>query len=59
MVHLYLNSNKKPKDAKLISNLVNVPLIEELPKGFMSVRTGKRSFNWIWLRNVFFNSTNR
>ena len=34
------------KDAKLISNLVNVPLIEELPKGFMSVRTGKRSFSW-------------
>ncbi len=34
------------KDAKFISNLVNVPLIEELPKGFMSVRTGKRGFSW-------------
>ncbi len=34
------------KDAKFISNLVNVPLIEELPKGFMSVRKGKRGFSW-------------
>ena len=34
------------KEGKLISNLIEVPLIEELPKGFMSVRKGKRSFSW-------------
>ena len=34
------------KNSELISNLVNVPLIEELPKGFMAVREGKRSFSW-------------
>ena len=33
-------------DARLISNLIDLPLIEELPKGFMSVRTGKRNFSW-------------
>ena len=32
------------KNSELISNLVNVPLIEELPKGFMAVREGKRNF---------------
>ena len=30
----------------LVSNLVDVPLIEELPQGFMAVRTGKRNFSW-------------
>ena len=34
------------KDGDFVSNLQKVPLIEELPKGFMSVRTGKRSFSW-------------
>ena len=34
------------KEGKLISNLIEVPLIEELPKGFMSVRKGKRNFSW-------------
>ena len=29
----------------LVSNLVDVPLIEELPQGFMAVRTGKRNFS--------------
>ena len=33
-------------NAQLISNLIDLPLIEELPKGFMSVRTGKRNFSW-------------
>ena len=33
-------------DSKHITNLVDIPLIEELPKGFMSVRKGKRSFRW-------------
>ena len=31
---------------ELITKLIDVPLIEELPKGFMSVRKGKRNFNW-------------
>ena len=34
------------KEGKLISNLIEVPLIEELQKGFMSVRKGKRNFSW-------------
>jgi hypothetical protein len=34
------------KKGKLIKTLIDVPLIEELPKGFMSVREGKRNYNW-------------
>ncbi|MEL6191109.1 MAG: prolyl oligopeptidase family serine peptidase [Bacteroidota bacterium] len=34
------------KDAEMVSTLVEVPLIEDLPKGFMAVRQGKRSFEW-------------
>ena len=34
------------KYGKKIETVVEVPLIEDLPKGFMSVRTGKRKFNW-------------
>ncbi|MEM9544958.1 MAG: prolyl oligopeptidase family serine peptidase [Bacteroidota bacterium] len=33
-------------DGKLIKNMVKVPLIEELPKGFMSARTGMRNLSW-------------
>ena len=39
-------TNVYTKDGDFISNLLTVPLIEELPKGFMSVRAGKRSFRW-------------
>lgn len=31
---------------KAVTTIVSVPLIEELPKGFMSVRTGKRNVEW-------------
>lgn len=34
------------KDGRLIKLIAQVPLIEELPKGFMSVRTGARNFSW-------------
>jgi dipeptidyl aminopeptidase/acylaminoacyl peptidase len=34
------------KDGKLISEFDKKPLIEDLPKGFMAVQTGKRSINW-------------
>jgi dipeptidyl aminopeptidase/acylaminoacyl peptidase len=34
------------KYGKKIETVVEVPLIEDLPKGFMSVRKGKRKFNW-------------
>lgn len=34
------------KKGEFITNLLDVPLIEELPKGFMSTRTGKRSYSW-------------
>lgn len=33
-------------DGKLIKTVEEVPLMEELPKGFGAVRTGKRSFHW-------------
>ncbi len=33
-------------DGNHIVNLLDLPLIEDLPKGFMSVRTGPRSYNW-------------
>ncbi len=29
-----------------IKTILEIPLIEDLPKGFMSVRKGKRSFSW-------------
>ena len=34
------------KNAKEVQKLLEVPLIEDLPKGFMAVRTGKRSYRW-------------
>ncbi|MEE4255784.1 MAG: prolyl oligopeptidase family serine peptidase [Bacteroidales bacterium] len=34
------------QDAAFVETLVEVPLIEDLPQGFMAVRTGKRSFDW-------------
>ncbi len=33
-------------DGTLVSNLLEVPLIEDLPKGFMAVRMGMRSVSW-------------
>ncbi|RMB59170.1 S9 family peptidase [Dokdonia sinensis] len=33
-------------DGKMIKEVNNVPLIEELPKGFMAARKGKRSMQW-------------
>lgn len=34
------------KDAEKVETVVEVPLIEDLPQGFMSCRTGKRNFSW-------------
>ena len=34
------------KDAKKIETVLEVPLIEDLPKGFMSTRTGRRNLSW-------------
>lgn len=34
------------KDGKKINTVLEVPLIEDLPKGFMAVRKGKRNFAW-------------
>jgi len=34
------------KSGKLVKTVNKVPLIEDLPKGFMAVRTGKRSLQW-------------
>jgi dipeptidyl aminopeptidase/acylaminoacyl peptidase len=34
------------KDAEMVKTVLSVPLIEDLPKGFMSVRTGRRDLAW-------------
>lgn len=34
------------KDAKSVETVVEVPLIEDLPKGFMAARKGRRDFSW-------------
>lgn len=34
------------KDGQLVEVVAEVPLIEDLPKGFMAVRKGKRNFGW-------------
>lgn len=34
------------KKGELVETLLEVPLIEDLPQGFMAVRTGKRDFSW-------------
>lgn len=34
------------KDGEKVETVLEVPLIEDLPKGFMAVRTGKRDFQW-------------
>ncbi|WP_461636642.1 alpha/beta hydrolase family protein [Labilibaculum euxinus] len=31
---------------KMVQTVLEVPLIEELPKGFMAIRTGRRDLNW-------------
>ena len=33
-------------DGQMVSTILDVPLIEDLPKGFMSVRTGPRNHSW-------------
>ena len=33
-------------NGNLVKNIVDVPLIEELPKGFMAVQTGPRRISW-------------
>ena len=34
------------QEGKKVETVVEVPLIEDLPQGFMAVRTGKRNFSW-------------
>ncbi len=34
------------KDAKEVETVLEVPLIEDLPQGFMATRKGRRSFSW-------------
>ncbi|MEP0134574.1 MAG: prolyl oligopeptidase family serine peptidase [Eudoraea sp.] len=34
------------KDGQKVETVIKVPLIEDLPKGFMAVRKGKRRFSW-------------
>lgn len=40
------STNIYDNEGMLLSNLVEVPLIEELPQGFNSVWNGKRNFSW-------------
>ncbi|QLG44203.1 alpha/beta hydrolase family protein [Costertonia aggregata] len=39
-------TNIYSKDGKIVSELLQVPLIEDLPKGFMAVRMGMREISW-------------
>ena len=39
-------TNIYDKNGKLVKNLLEIPLIEDLPKGFMAVRTGMRNVSW-------------
>lgn len=34
------------KEGEKVETVLEVPLIEDLPQGFMAVRTGKRNFGW-------------
>ncbi len=34
------------KSGELVETVLEVPLVEDLPQGFMAVRTGKRDFRW-------------
>jgi dipeptidyl aminopeptidase/acylaminoacyl peptidase len=34
------------KEGELVETVLEVPLIEDLPKGFMATRTGRRSLRW-------------
>jgi dipeptidyl aminopeptidase/acylaminoacyl peptidase len=34
------------KEGQVVQTVLEVPLIEDLPQGFMAVRTGKRNFEW-------------
>ncbi len=34
------------KDAQMVETIVEVPLIENLPKGFMAARQGRRNISW-------------
>lgn len=40
--HIYILD----KNGKKVSDIYNIPLTEELPKGFMSVRKGPRNIQW-------------
>ncbi len=39
-------TNVYKKNGDMVQTLLEVPLIEDLPKGFMAVRTGMRSLSW-------------
>ena len=38
--------NVYDQSGKLVKNIANIPLAENIPKGFGSTRTGPRSFSW-------------
>lgn len=40
------NTSVYNKSGKLVNSIVDVPLTEELPQGFMAERTGRRDINW-------------
>jgi len=39
-------TNIYTKDATMVQTVLEVPLIEDLPQGFMAVRTGRRDLSW-------------
>lgn len=40
------STNIYDKDGKLVKNMLEIPLIEDIPQGFMSVRKGPRRLAW-------------
>jgi dipeptidyl aminopeptidase/acylaminoacyl peptidase len=40
------NTTVYTKDAEKVETVLEVPLIEDLPKGFMAVRKGRRNLSW-------------
>ncbi|MEN8201058.1 MAG: prolyl oligopeptidase family serine peptidase [Bacteroidota bacterium] len=40
------NTTIYTKEGKKVETVLEVPLIEDLPKGFMATRTGRRSLSW-------------
>ena len=46
VIYIGRNENIYSSEAEKVETVLEVPLIEDLPKGFMAVRKGRRDMNW-------------